>query len=342
MLTLFGLILVSGHPGDGLFVGVVVSNSLVGIVQETRARRELARLEVLNEPAATVVRDGAEAPVRVDAVVLDDVVAVEVGHQVVVDGRVVAARSLEVDESLLTGESDPVVKRVGDEVRSGSFVVAGGGRYRAVGIGGDSYAARLASEARRFSMATSELRQGVDRVLHWMTAVIPVASAVLLWSLLSQRRRLAGGLAGHGRGGGGHGPRRPGAAHQHRLRRRGARPGPPQRAGQAADHGGGPGPGRRPVPGQDGHDHHRDHGPGRGGAARDRVRGGGAHHARGPGGRRPRPELDHGGAGPRGRGRPGVGGRRGRALLQRPEVVGCDLRPGHLRARCPRRGARRP
>lgn len=183
MLTLFGLILVAGYPQDALFVGVVLSNSVVGIVQETRARRELARLELLSEPRATVIRNGTVTEVRVEEVVLGDVVAVEPGHQVVVDGVVVAARALEVDESLLTGEAEPLVKDEGDEVRSGSFVVAGTGQYRATRVGSGSYASRLASEARRFSMARSSLRDGINRVLRWMVAIIPTASVLLFLSL---------------------------------------------------------------------------------------------------------------------------------------------------------------
>src|SRR5690606_4215416 len=129
-------------------------------VQELRAKRELDRLAVLNAPRARVLRDGAESEIGVSEVVADDVLVVGAGDQIVVDGEVVDSRGFEANESLLTGESDPVLKGPGDEVMSGSFVAAGSGRYRATRIGADSYASSLAEEARRFQLAHSELRTG--------------------------------------------------------------------------------------------------------------------------------------------------------------------------------------
>ncbi|MYJ29015.1 MAG: cation-translocating P-type ATPase, partial [Acidimicrobiaceae bacterium] len=148
--SMFVLIMVAGYPADALFAGVVVSNSVIGIAQELRARRTLHRLAVLSAPRARVVRDGRALEIDTSEVVADDVLELRPGDQVVVDGDVVAARGLEVDESLLTGESDPVDKAPGDGVMSGSFVSAGAGWYRATAIGAESYAARLSEEARRF------------------------------------------------------------------------------------------------------------------------------------------------------------------------------------------------
>lgn len=116
MSTLLVLILVAGHPSDALFAGVILSNSVIGVVQELRARRTLAALAVLSAPKARVVRDGTTTEVRVSEVVADDLLELSPGNQVVVDGEVVAAHGLTVDESLLTGEADAVDKAVGDEV----------------------------------------------------------------------------------------------------------------------------------------------------------------------------------------------------------------------------------
>ena len=185
MLTLFVLVLVSGNPKDALFVGVVVSNSVIGVVQEVRARRELQRLEVVTEPRATVLRDGATAEIPSDEIVLDDVVELRLGGQVAVDGDVLEATGLRLDESMLTGESLPVPKVVGDAVMSGSFVVAGNGRIRATAVGADSYASSLATEAKQFAAAQSQLRQGIDRILRWLTVIIPIASIFLFVNLLS-------------------------------------------------------------------------------------------------------------------------------------------------------------
>jgi cation-transporting ATPase E len=147
MLALFILILIAGFPADGLFVGVVASNSIIGVTQELYARRELKKLELLNAPIARVRRDGQPAEVDVESLVQDDLVLLVPGDQVVVDGTVVSSAGLEIDESLLTGEADAVDKAVSDEVLSGSFVSAGSGSYIATRVGAASYAHTLAAEA---------------------------------------------------------------------------------------------------------------------------------------------------------------------------------------------------
>ena len=196
MLTLFVLVLVSGNPQDGLFVGVVLSNSVIGVVQEFRARRELKRLEVVTEPRATVIRDGASVEIASDEIVLDDVVELRLGGQVAVDGEVLESTGLRLDESMLTGESLPVLKGIGDEVLSGSFVVAGNGRIRANKVGADSYANTLATEAKQFNAVTSQLRRGIDTILRWLTVVIPIASIFLFVNLFDTEDRWQDALLG--------------------------------------------------------------------------------------------------------------------------------------------------
>ncbi|MCY3561184.1 MAG: HAD-IC family P-type ATPase [bacterium] len=196
LLTLLVLILVAGAPGDALFVGVVVSNSIIGIAQELRARRELRRLAVLSAPRARVRRDGEASEIDVGGVVADDLLELASGDQVVVDGTVLAAVGLEVDESLLTGESDAISKAPGSRVMSGSFVAAGSGLYRAEGIGAASYAAELSEEARRFTLVDSELRRGVNQILRVLVWLIPPASALLLWRLLGAEDRWQEALRG--------------------------------------------------------------------------------------------------------------------------------------------------
>ena len=187
--TLFILILVAGYPADALFAGVVISNSVIGIAQEVQARRTLDALAVLSAPKARVRRDGVTTEVGISSVVADDVLELGPGDQVVVDGAVVSGAGLELDESLLTGESDPVEKTVGAGVLSGSFVSAGSGFYRATRIGGEAYAAKLAEEARRFELAGSELRRGVNIILRWLTFIIPPASFLLLLRQLDTEDR---------------------------------------------------------------------------------------------------------------------------------------------------------
>ncbi len=196
MLTLFVLVLVSGNPQDGLFVGVVLSNSVIGVVQEVRARRELKRLEVVTEPRASVIRNGASVEIASDEIVLDDVVELRLGGQVAVDGEVIDSTGLRLDESMLTGESLAVSKGIGDEVLSGSFVVAGSGRIRANKVGADSYASTLVIEAKQFASATSQLRQGIDTILRWLTVIIPIASIFLFVNLLDAQDRWQDALLG--------------------------------------------------------------------------------------------------------------------------------------------------
>ncbi len=160
--SLLVVILIVGPIQDALFGFVLIANAGVGIYQELRAKRTLDRLAVLTSPRARIVRAGVVGETPVSDVVLDDVLELRPGDQIVVDGEVLEARSLEVDESLLTGESEPVVKGPGDEVLSGSFVAAGDGRFRATRVGAGAYAAGLAEQARRFTLTRSELRGGID------------------------------------------------------------------------------------------------------------------------------------------------------------------------------------
>jgi cation-transporting ATPase E len=187
--SLFVLILVAGFPADALFAGVVVSNSVIGIGQEIQARRTLNALAVLSAPRARVRRDDRVAEIGVSGVVADDLLEIEPGDQIVVDGVIAAAFGLEVDESLLTGESDPVEKEIGDDVLSGSFVSAGSGSYQATHVGAESYAAKLADEARRFELAHSELRRGVNKILKWLQIIIPPSAVLLLLRQLDTEDR---------------------------------------------------------------------------------------------------------------------------------------------------------
>jgi cation-transporting ATPase E len=172
------------EPADALFGIVMVTNAAIGIIQELRAKATLDRLSVLTTPRVTVIRDGKRNEIQVSAVVIDDLVEVKTGDQLPVDGTVIESDSLEIDESLLTGESDPVLKEPGDGCLSGSFVVAGGGRFVATRIGEDAYAAALAKEAKQFTLVRSELRQGIDWVLAGVTWAVGPVIALLVWSSL--------------------------------------------------------------------------------------------------------------------------------------------------------------
>ncbi len=194
--SLLIVILIVGPIQDALFGGVLIANAAIGILQELRAKRTLDRLAVLTAPEARIVREGVVREMPVSAVVLDDVLELQPGDQVVVDGEVLEASGLEVDESLLTGESEPVIKRVGEEVLSGSFVAAGSGRFQATRVGAGAYAAQLAEQARRFTLTRSELRAGIDRILRIVTWLIVPTATLLLISQLRSNASLRGALGG--------------------------------------------------------------------------------------------------------------------------------------------------
>ena len=158
-------ILVIGPIQDALFGLVLIVNTPIGIVQEIRAKRTLDRLAVLTTPTSRVLRDGAEQQVPIAELVVDDLLELRTGDQVPVDAVVMSASGLEIDESLVTGESAPVVKDQESEVLSGSFVVAGNGIVRTTRVGLNAYGNTLAAEARRFVPVRSEVRRGVDRFL---------------------------------------------------------------------------------------------------------------------------------------------------------------------------------
>ncbi len=182
--SLLIVILIVGPLNDALFGGVVIANTLIGIIQELRAKRTLDRLAVVNAPHARVVRDGAVVNVPMSDVVLDDVLEIGPGDQVVVDGEVLLSGALEVDESLLTGESETVPKPPNTSIMSGSFVAAGTGRYQATKVGREAYAVALAEEARRFTLVRSELRAGIDTILKYaMYAMVPTAILLLVSQL---------------------------------------------------------------------------------------------------------------------------------------------------------------
>ena len=194
--SLLVVILIVGPIQDALFGFVLIANAGVGIFQELRAKRTLDSLAVLTSPRARIVREGEVREAPVTEVVLDDVVELQPGDQLVVDGEVLVAAALEVDESLLTGESEPVIKSTGQEVLSGSFVAAGSGRFRATRVGAEAYAARLAEQGRRFSLTRSELRTGIDQILRIVTWLLVPTAALVVISQLNSNRSVPDALRG--------------------------------------------------------------------------------------------------------------------------------------------------
>ncbi|WP_371646688.1 cation-translocating P-type ATPase [Streptomyces mirabilis] len=181
---------------DSLFGYVIIANTGIGIIQEWRAKKTLDSLAVIGEAKPTVRRDGVAGEVSTSEIVLDDVIEIGPGDKIVVDGSCVEADGLEIDESLLTGEADPVVKHAGDAVMSGSFVVAGGGAFTATKVGREAYAAQLAEEASRFTLVHSELRSGISTILKYVTwMMIPTAIGLVISQLVVKQHGFKDSIA---------------------------------------------------------------------------------------------------------------------------------------------------
>ncbi|MFW2380484.1 MAG: HAD-IC family P-type ATPase, partial [Acidimicrobiales bacterium] len=192
--SLVAVVLVFGDPIDAIFGFVMVLNSLVGTVQEIRAKRSLDALQVLLTPTIGVVRDGELCNLAPEHLVLGDLLSLTPGDQIPVDGDVLISEGLEVDESALTGESEPVTKGVGSEILSGSYVVAGAGRARASRVGEESWVNQLTAEAKDFVLSESELRAGIDRLLRVISWILPPLAALLVWSQQESASTLGDGL----------------------------------------------------------------------------------------------------------------------------------------------------
>ncbi|MDR1449668.1 MAG: cation-translocating P-type ATPase, partial [Propionibacteriaceae bacterium] len=176
------LVMVTGSFRNALFGIALAVNSFFGIAQEWHAKRKLDSLAVLHAPTALVCRDGVCQRIPASEIVKDDLVGLRTGDQVLADGPLLAADGLEIDESNLTGESDPVGKADGDEVCSGAAVVAGHGWFRAAAVGNDATAQRLSNEARLFTRAYSEVQHSTNVLLRWLTWVVVALTPVAVWS----------------------------------------------------------------------------------------------------------------------------------------------------------------
>ncbi|CAM5447180.1 HAD-IC family P-type ATPase [Streptomyces pilosus] len=194
--VLWVIMLIVAPIQDSLFGFVILANTGIGIVQEWRAKKTLDSLAVIGEARPTVRRDGRSAAIGTSEIVLDDLIEVGPGDKAVVDGVCVEADGLEIDESLLTGEADPVVKQPGDQVLSGSFVVAGGGSFQATRVGREAYAAQLAEEASRFTLVHSELRSGISTILKYVTwMMVPTAIGLIISQLVVKDNELKNSIA---------------------------------------------------------------------------------------------------------------------------------------------------
>ena len=182
--VLLMIVVATGSLINGLFGLLIIANSVIGMVQEIRAKQTLDKLAIVGQAKPLVRRQSGTLSLSPREVVLDDIIELGPGDQIVVDGQIVEEENLEVDESLLTGEADPIGKDIGDAVMSGSFIVAGAGAYRATKVGPEAFAAKMADDASKFTLVKSELRNGINRILQFITYLLVPAGLLTIYTQL--------------------------------------------------------------------------------------------------------------------------------------------------------------
>ena len=179
-LVLLVLVLLVGSYKNSMFVGIIFINTVIGIIQEIRAKKTIDKLAILTESKTVVLREGKKWKISTEKLVVDDLIFLKVGEQVPADAKILEG-SLEVNESLLTGEADNLPKNTGDELFSGSFVTAGQACCQIIHVGSDNYASRITSEAKEFKRHNSELRNSLNAILKVISIIIVPLGAMLFY-----------------------------------------------------------------------------------------------------------------------------------------------------------------
>ena len=178
--VLLVLVLFVGSYKNSMFVGIIIINTVIGIIQEIRAKKTIDKLAILTESKAVVLRDGKKWSISTEKLVLDDLIYLKIGEQIPADCRIIEG-NLEVNESLLTGEADNLGKGEGDELFSGSFVTAGEACCQIIHVGKDNYASQITSEAKEFKRHNSELRNSLNAILKVISIIIVPLGLLLFY-----------------------------------------------------------------------------------------------------------------------------------------------------------------
>lgn len=188
LLAVLILVMSDGKKwNDVLFMGIVFFNLFVGIFQELRAKRTIEKLSLISAPKVTVLRDAEERLIPVEQLVVDDVMILEAGRQICADSVVVGGL-VEVNESMITGESDPILKKEGEELKSGSFVVSGRCSARVIHVGAQNYANKIAAGARYIKKTNSEILKALRAIIRLMSVIVlPLGVAIFLKQYLVLR-----------------------------------------------------------------------------------------------------------------------------------------------------------
>ena len=173
-------VILVGSFRSTVFLGVILANIFIGSFQSIRAKRTLDKLSIVSAPKAVVLREGQKREIPVEEVVLDDILALSAGNQICSDA-VVAAGECEVNESLITGESDPILKHPGDSLLSGSFIVSGNALAQVEHVGADNYATKITGDAKYMKQRNSEIMDSIDRIVKVVGFGILPIGALLFW-----------------------------------------------------------------------------------------------------------------------------------------------------------------
>ena len=179
-LVLLVFVLLVGSYKNSMFVGIIFINTVIGIIQEIRAKKTIDKLAILTESKTVVLREGKKWKISTEKLVVDDLIFLKAGEQVPADAKILEG-NLEVNESLLTGEADNLPKNPGDELFSGSFVTAGQACCQIIHVGSDNYASRITSEAKEFKRHNSELRNSLNAILKVISIIIVPLGAMLFY-----------------------------------------------------------------------------------------------------------------------------------------------------------------
>lgn len=179
-IVLLVMVLMVGSYRNAFFVMIVIINTLIGIIQEVRAKKTIDKLAILTARKSVVIREGKKWTVPTEELVLDDIVCLKTGDQVPADAKILEG-SVEVNESLLTGESDNLPKSEGDELFSGSFITSGEASCQIIHVGKDNYASQITSEAKEFKRHNSELRNSLNAILKVISIIIVPLGALLFY-----------------------------------------------------------------------------------------------------------------------------------------------------------------
>ena len=179
-LVLLVMVLFVRSYKNSMFMGIILINTVIGIVQEIRAKKTIDKLAILTESKTVVLRDGKKWSISTEKLVLDDLIFLKTGDQIPADAKVLEG-TVEVNESLLTGESDNLSKNPGDELFSGSFVTSGEACCQVIHVGKDNYASQITSEAKEFKRHNSELRNSLNAILKVISIIIVPLGAMLFY-----------------------------------------------------------------------------------------------------------------------------------------------------------------